>query len=122
MLITQITKVVPQSGQENLLNQIKWVLLESNLIIGDFMDHMYMVMEAFHPDLDFAEAMGKVDGYRNQIVAAGIATKDGSMISWESSGFRVKTPQHLQEELSSDVRDIIVDELNWKEAGPSAAY
>jgi hypothetical protein len=122
MLITQITKVVPQSGQENLINQIKWVLLGSNLIIGDFMDHMYMVMEALHPDLNFGEAMKKVDGYRNQVVAAGVATKDGSMLSWESTGFGMVTPRHLQDELSADVRDIIVDEPNWRQHGPSASY
>lgn len=120
MIIAQITKVAPQRSQENLKNQIKWVLLGSQLIIGDFMDHTYLVMEALHPDLGFDEAMKKVDSYNSQVAAAGIANKDGSMDCWKSTGFCVETPWHLKEELASAIREIVVSESNWKQPLPSA--
>lgn len=114
MLIEQVAKVMPKSSQENLKNQIKWVLLGSQLIIGDFMDHTYLVMEALHPELDFGEAMDRVDGYRDQVVAAGIANKDGSMDRWESTGFMVETPWHLRDELSAIIRELITSEPDWR--------
>ncbi len=113
MLIAQITKVEPKSFQENLKNQIKWVLLGEQLIIGNFMDHTDMVMEALHPNLDFKEAMDKSESYRGQVVAAGIANKDGSMDSWESTGFGKITPPYLREELGDAVKKIILEEPAW---------
>lgn len=120
MLIAQITKVSPQLSQENLKNQIKWVLLGSHLIIGYFMDHTYLVMEALHPDLGFEEAMEKVDSYSSRVVAAGIANKDGSMDLWKSTGFMVDTPWRLREELTSAIREIVTNESNWRQPSPSA--
>lgn len=114
MLIETVTKVMPKSSQENLKGQIKWVLLEKNLIIGDFMDHGYMVMEALHPDLDFLAAMDKVDGYRDRVIASGIVTKDGEMVGWESTGLGVKTPFHLKQELSLKVKEVVVKERDWR--------
>ena len=110
MIVEEIKKVEPRPSQENLNGQIKWVLLGNMLIIGNFMDHTYMVMEALLSHLEFGEAFNKVDEYSREVVAAGVANKDGSMDTWESTGFRVKTPHHLRNDLGSIVREVILNE------------
>ena len=102
---------------KNLKNEIKWVILDDTPVIGDIMDHVGMVQGLMMPQtltMWDEHAWEKTwSTYHHRISAAGICAKEGEVVGWKSEGFGVKTPAHLQQELSGILKETIVNETRW---------
>ncbi len=120
--ITKITKVFNSGFSRpwmvNLKGEIKWVLLNGNLIIGDINDHIDMVQGVVSPadrDHSGTEAWGKIrSSYGHQVTAAGICNKEGEIVGWKSDGFEVTTPEADRDGLKKIIKKAVLEEDSWK--------